>query len=494
MTRAAAFSFAFMAAFALASCSNRIEVEPPPKVETAPQFTSANSTMRVPLAISLDQLQAALQQRMPVRLWSIDERRDDCIPSQRVSPLGLDIKITPDIGCRIRGQVDRGRITLTGRGQDLLISFPVNANLRAEDIGDVLKGESADGSAIATLRARISVTQDWRLRADVDVSYQWSEEPGIEFLGQRIRFTNRADRELQGLVTKLERELEREFARIRLRPFVDNAWAKGFAVISLNREDPPAWMRITPQALGVEGYHFEGRQMLVDIALAARTETILGDRPAAPKPASLPARAANIAGDGLHMALPVLAQYSVLEPVVLRTLQKLDEKGVSAPGAGPVAADFSAVEIYATQGGRIAVGITAKVTPKQGVATNYGSAEGQVWLTGIPFNAPDSAVISIRDLAIAGDTDRNTVDLLTRLFFDENIRAGIEAALVGDFSREYASVLEDARKAVADLSAEGVTLSAEIESVQHGPVQATGAGLFLPVTANGTGSISARIN
>lgn len=483
-----------LALLALSSCENAIEVEPPVRVETAPVFTAENSTMRVPLAISLDQLQAALQDRIPRRLWSIDERRSDCIPSQNVSALGIDIGLTPDISCRILGEARRGSITLSGRGQDLVIRLPVNATLRAEDIGGVLEGETATGSAIATLRARISASEDWRLGANVDVTYQWSEEPGVEFLGQRIRFTSQADRELQGLVTNLERELEREFTRIRLRPFVDNAWARGFAVISLNRENPPAWMRLTPQALGVEGYHFEGRELLIDIALAARTETIIGERPEAPEPTPLPPLTTGLANGGLNLSIPVIAQYAQLEPVVLRELAELEAGGLAIPGVGPVSARFDSVTIYATEGGRIAVGITGSVTPQEGMAGNYGKADGEVWLTGVPFNEEGSAVISIRDLAVVGDSDRPAVDLLTRLFFDEDVRAGIEAALVGDFAIEYEGVIADARNAVSELSAEGVTLSASIDDVSHGQLQASGSGLFLPVTATGTGRIATSID
>lgn len=492
MMRAAAF--ATMSALALSSCNNRIEVEAPPRVDITPELGTENSTMRVPLAISLDQLQSALQDRVPRQLWSIDERRDDCIPAQRVRPLGLDIALTPDIPCRILGQATRGRITLVGRGRDLLIRLPVNASLRAEDIGDILEGETATGSATATLRARLSVTEDWRLRANIDLSYDWSEEPGAEFLGQRIRFTSRADRELEALVASLEENLEREFARIQLRPFVDNAWTKGFAVVSLNAENPPAWMRITPQALGVDGYRFEGRQMLVDIALAARTETVIGGRPPAPIPTPLPSRAEQISDDGLHLDIPVLAHYSHLEPVLLHALERLDEQGLSLPQVGAINAEFRAVEVYATQNGQIAVGVEATVTPSEGVVSNYGSADGQVWLIGTPHNEPDSAVITIQDLALYGDSDRNTVDLLTSLLAGEELRAGIEAALVGDFSNEYARVITAARDAVGNLSAEGVTLAATINEVHHGAIQVTGEGLFLPVAASGTARISANVN
>ena len=484
---------ALAALLALASCRNAIEVSAPPRVDTAPVIEADTSTLAAPLTVSLDQLQGALERRVPRELWAIDERRGDCVPAQRIRPLGLDIKVTPDISCRIRGEVTRGRLRLEGRGQELLIRLPVNAVLRAEDVGGVLKGETADGSADATLRARLSVSPEWRLRAKVDLGYRWNREPGIDFLGQRIELTSRADRELSGLVNRIERELETELGRIDMRPFVANAWKQGFTVVSLSKTDPPAWLRLTPQEAGVTGYRFNRRQLEIDIAVKARTETFVGPQPDAPAATPLPAMDSAIAGNGVHIAMPVLASFGELEPVVQRELRRLADGGIAIPGVGRVNAEFDKVEIYATEGGRIAVGVTGRATPGEGMASNYGSAGGVVWLTGRPVNDADSAVVRIEGLAISGDSDRSTVDLLTRTFIDERVRARIEAALVGDFTREYASVVDDARSALRSLSSDGVTLSATIDEVSHGEVQVTGQGLLLPVTASGKGRLSASV-
>ena len=225
-------------------------------------------------------------------------------------PLGIDLELTPDVPCTVIGEVTRGRVRLSGRGERLTIGFPTSATIRAEDIGDILAGETATGSADVALNARLRVTPQWRMAADLDLNYRWSRQPGIEFLGQRIEFTRQADGALASVVA------------------------------------------------------------------------------------------------------------------------------------------------------------------------------------GLPYNAENSAVLAIRDLALAGDTDRATVDLLLALFADEQVRATIESALVGDFSAHYARIVEDAREAVADIEGEGLALSITIDEVRHGRVQATGAGLFLPVAVRGQGRLA----
>lgn len=485
---------AALGAVLLAACTNEVEVEPPSRVETAPDLGNVSSTMQVPLVVSLDEVQRALERETPRQLWSMNERRANCIPSQTVRPLGIDIEVTPDIACTIIGEASRGRMRLTGNGNRLTIRFSVEASVRAEDIGDVLAGETATGSADVILNARLSLTPQWQLRADLDLDYAWSNEPGIDFLGQRIQFTRQADEALAGVVRDIERQLEREFARIDLRPMAERAWRQGFAVVSLNAENPPAWLRITPQQLGIEGYRVNGRQLTIDIALQARTETMVGERPGDPEAVALPAMAGDIGGTGVHVAVPVLADYAQLEPVVLRELTELAERGITLPQIGPVDAEFADVTIYATEGRRLALGFTARVTPREGLAARYGEAEGEIWLTGMPYNAHDSAVVSIRDLAIAGDTDRPGVDLLIALFADEQVLAAIEGALVEDFSGDYERIIEDAREAVSELRSGNVTLSLSIDEVRHGRIQATGAGLFLPVEVAGSGQLRARLD
>ncbi len=476
-----------------AGCSREIETEAPPRVETAPDLTRVVSTMTVPVAVSLDQLQAALERRAPRRLWQMNERKDNCIPAQTVRPLGIDLELTPDVPCTIIGEVTRGRLRLSGNGERLTIGFTTNATLRAEDIGDILAGETATGSADVALNAHLRVTPEWRMAADLDLDYRWSREPGIEFLGQRIAFTRRADNALVGVVADLEEELEGEVAQLPLRPLVEKAWQSGFTVVSLNRENPPAWLRITPQQLGIAGYRVEGRQLLVDIALVARMETRVGARPDNPEPVPLPPPAPDLDSKGLSVEVPVMVDYDQLEGVVMRALADFAQDGVALPGVGTVDAQFHAVEIYATEGRRIALGINATVIPRQGLSARYGSAEGQAWLTGLPYNAENSPVLAVRDLAVAGDTDRPTVDLLLALFADEQVRATIEGALVGDFSEHYARIIEDAREAVARIEGDGLALSITIDEVRHGRVQATGPGLFLPVAIRGEGHLAVQL-
>jgi hypothetical protein len=479
-----------MPLLALCTCTAKPERPAPPRVTDTPHFPAQNSSLVVPVELSLDTIEQALEQGAPHRLWTIDQPGKTCLPGQRVKLFGERLKVTPDIKCRIVGQVTRGRIRVSGTGQRLSVSMPVKATVSARDVGGLLKGETATGAATVRADVRLAIDRNWNPTAKIDISYDWAEPPGIDFLGQRVRFVQRADRELARVLAGLERDVQRRIAAARIRPVLTEAWKTGFAVIELNRERPPAWMRVTPTGAGFLGYRVDGRLLKLTVAAEALTETFVGEKPAPPSPVPLPPQMGPVRDKGMRFFIPVLADCAELEPVVLRALRKLAAKGIRLEGVGHVDADFQKVTIYPTTGNRLAVGIDAVVEPVgDNFGTRFGKAHGRVWLTGAPVHEPDSQVIHVRNLEIFGGADRIATDLLIQLISNENVRAEIAGGLTEDFSRDFEKVVSAARRAIASRQEGDFHLSARIDQIHHDRIEVTGAGLFLPVIATGKAEI-----
>lgn len=490
----------------LTACEKDIGNPAPPRIETALDLPKPASTIIVPLSVDIGIIEARLNQTTPKKLWAINQYEPKCVPAQRLTVCAVHVrkckgdacknvpckvglkraKVTPDVACRIVGQVTRGRIGISGRGDALYLSMPVNAAISARDVGGVIKKETATGSAIVRATVKMDIDRNWSPVAKVDIDYDWREPPGIDFLGQRIGFASKADAKLAGVIKGLERDLSREISRVHTRALVEGAWNQGFTSILLNREKPPAWMRITPQQLGFNGYRVNGRQLEMTLAARTITETFIGDRPTDPGKTALPPPA-KISGErGLNFYIPVVADYAQLEPVIQRALVKLARKGISLEGIGPVNVKFGKVTVYATDGGKLAVGIQANADV---INSPLAGTNGVIWLSGTPYNQPDSQIVKVRDLRIAGRTDREAVNLLFALFMDEAVLREISTALTQDFKKDYDKVVTAATKALA-LRREGdFTLSAEITGVDHGTVVPTGQGLFLPVHVTGKANI-----
>ena len=472
----------------VAGCKHTPPVPAPPRVENAAQLPPESSTIVVPVAAPLSELEAAIERELPRRLWSIDQHVDACVPAQRVN-LGIArVKLVPTLGCQVVGQVTRGRVRLSGRGDRLLVTLPIHAVIAARKVGGVVS-KTATGDAIVHATARLSIVGNWQPAARVTIDYDWTTPPGIDLLGRRIEFAAKADQRLQPIVARLERTLPRQLAQLRLRDRLDGVWRQAFTVISLNRENPPAWMRVTPRRLGFGGYRVNGRALELTLAAEALTETFVGPRPADPAPTPLPPPGPVPAARGLRFFVPVLADYHQLEPVVQRTLMKRAARGFALSGVGPVEAQFGAITVYATANGRLAVGVDAQATSREHPSLN---TRGKIWLTALPVNAPGSQLVEARDVQLVADTDNTTVNLLLRLFADGSLRDTIAQGLRHDFAPDYNRVLGKARAAIGRRQEGAFLLSADVTRVETGTIAVTGAGLFLPVRASGAASIAYR--
>ena len=196
-------------------------------------------------------------------------------------------------------------------------------------------------------------------------------------------------------------------------------------------------------------------------------------------------------GTGLSFFMPVFAQYAELEPPLLKALRKLAKKGIHIEGVGSVNARFDKVIVYATDNGRLAVGIDAEVEPiGQRTGISFGKTKGRVWLTGLPHTEANSRLVTVTDLRIHGNTDRLSSNLLLQLMSTDAVREQIGGSLTEDFNKDYDKVLGKAARAIADKQVGRFRLSATIDQVHHEAIQVTGAGLFTPAVVTGRGQIT----
>lgn len=478
-----------IAAATLAGCSERKPPAAPPRADDPVPVPRENSRITVPVDADQKVLGAAVEQAVPRLLWTIDRKEEKCIAPQKVKLLGRRIDVTPAIGCTIVGTVTRGAIRLRGEGRDIVADIPIHARISARDVAGVLKGETATGTAMAHARIRLDLTPDWRPTGAVRLHYDWTTPPGIDFLGQRITFTDRADEKLRPVVRRLEADLPRILARADLKQQVEPLWRRSFTVLELNRENPSVWMRVSPRRLIYGGYRMEGGRLRLSLGLEALTETFVGPRPQANDPVPLPPLAKAETDGHFRFFIPVIADYRTLEPVILRALVKRARRPFDLPGLGAVDARFDKVVAYGTQGGRIAVGLTMAARPAGGAAAE---TRGIIWITARPMNRPGSAQVQFADLAVSGDTDGIGGDLLLRLGNSPILSGLIADALAQNFARDLDELLVKIRRAIERKQEGDFTIDTRIDTVETGAIQAFGQGLYLPVRATGNAHIVYR--
>ncbi len=465
-------------------------VQPPPRVTDPIEAPRHVSAIAVPLDVNTSVLSQALERAIPRTLWSIDKHLDECVPPARVRLFKKSLKVTPALGCTVTGTVTRAPIRLRGQGEDIIADIPIRATIAARDVGGVLKGETATGSAMVHARVRLTLHEDWRATAKVQLAYDWTDPPGIDLLGKRITFTDKADERLRPIVAELERTLPTEIARLNIRAKVADAWRQSFTSLELNKDNPPVWMRITPQRLSYGGYSLSGGKLRLKLGMAALTETFVGPRPQDPAPIPLPPLTRAASGAQLRFFVPVIADYAQLEPVILKALTKRSQRPFDLPGIGPVVARFEKVVGYGTSGGRIAVGLTLRARPE-------GSREethGIVWITAKPVNAPNSQRVAFAGLAVNGNTDGVGGDILVQLVRNPAVATVVAQSLTQNFERDFQKLLGKVERAIVEKRTGDFVIRADIGDVRTGVLQAGGQGLYLPVWADGSARVEYRPN
>jgi hypothetical protein len=460
--------------------------EAPPRVETPAEIPRFQSRVSLPVTVPMATLQAALNAEVPNRLLTIDREEEVCVPPASVKVGERRLRVTPAIRCRIVGHVDRGPIRLTGRGETIRMTMPVSAVVAAKDIGRIIRSETATAAADVRADIRLSLDRNWQPVARISIDYDWTEEPGIDLLGQRIRFANRADPELAKLIADVERRLPARLRTLGLDQQVASLWQKGFTSIDVNHANPEVWIRLTPQRLGVGAIQAEGRNLVLPIMLNAETETFVGPRPPDPTPTPLPPMIPIDGRDrALRFAAPVIADFAELEPIVARELAQLAAEPIEVPVAGPTEVSFGKPTIYTTTGGRLAIGLPLDVKP----ARQFLAARGTIWLTGQPTNLPNSRKIVVNDLQIAGDVEGMAGQILLRVAQAPAVLAAVERGLSHDFEGDFQKLMAIIEGVLRALPIGDFVASARVTGVNNGVVQPVGQGLFLPVEAFGDATL-----
>jgi hypothetical protein len=476
----------FLSAVTLSACSKSGDKAPERSTEQAPAPTQ-KSLISVPIVASTASLQQALDRALPRTLWTINRKEDKCVEPQEVKVFGKAVKVTPAISCTIIGDVTRGAIRLRGEGDEIVADVPITARISARDVGGVLKGETATGSAMVHARIRFDMNENWGAQGTARLSYGWTTPPGIDFLGKRITFADEADAKLAPILKDVEREVAQEIAKLDIKTQAAAIWRQSFTSLELNRENPPVWLRLTPQRIIYGGYTIDGAQSRLNFAMEAITGAYISARPEDPEVTPLPNLVKAAIAPQLDVNIPVLAQYQHLSPVILRALIKRSARPINIPGVGAVNAKFEKLISYGAPDGKIAVGITLKATPQGGDTTS-----GQIWVTATPVNQVGSPEVRFDNLSVTGRTDGVGGDLLIRLGNSPGFAQLIADALTQNFTKDLNDLQQKIRSAV-DLRREGdFVIRADVKQFEIGQIRAYGNGVYLPVRMVGDANVSFR--
>lgn len=447
----------------------------PTKIISKVDMEEQTSTILIPVGGSLQIFEDILNSDVPWRIADINEPQKICVKTKS--------KLLPDISCRLSGKVDRGRIKLSGSGQTLKMSIPISATIQAHNIGGIIKRETANGSMMVVLRARLGLRKDWRPTAKIDADYGWGTKMGIDVLGQRIDLSSRVDPEIRKVIAQIERRLPQLIRNLNARKKAQAIWAEGFTSARA-KSDPEIWVRFTPQQIGFAGYTIRNRRLVVNLAARAQTETIFGSKPKDPEVTPLPNLMPSLPSKGIRVQVPVHIPYSVFQKPIRRALLLGEFQTVEMDDGAKVQARFNDVEIFGTDRGKIAIGID--LTIKEPIPW-LGDVEGKIWIVARPRLDLRKKIIGISNLSVISRTDSRLFNALVGTVSKDEIDKELISKISYNFSKDYDAGLRKADDWLQAEPLEGFVFRGNLISADMQRLHIMPDGLIVQARAAGDG-------
>lgn len=415
-------------------------------------------TIVAPIALDVHGALAALEEAVPTRFGSINDRKK--IGGKGRKSFAFEVRREP--------------FTVTFAGDTLLLSAVIHYKGRGwydPPIGPDLNGEcgTSDRPPRARLAVRLipSLTPDWQLkvatRAVRVTPLSRTERDQCEVTFLKINVTDRVLEAAEGALRRVLPRLSRRLAQVDLRSPLERIWVDLQQPI---RVTDSLWLVLQPTDIHLGLMSGNKQTVGADVGITAAPRILSGERPVVAS-IPLPRLGPITEGSGFSVLVEGNFDFGVMSGVLT---SKLRGKSVRAAGG---TLEVRKVTVIGVGQGRLAIGVDFG-----------GTAQGRLWLTGSPRYEPATGLITVPDL----DFDAASAGMLVQGV------AWLKGDAIREFLRSQAQVpagelmtrLE--HLAVKEMNRElrpGVRLGAEIASSEPAGILVRQDGLVIRARALG---------
>jgi hypothetical protein len=164
-----------------------LATEKPPVIPDAPSALTTPSRVSATIEFGLPSIASAVERGVPKRLATIDERIG-CV-NKRVFVFRIRAN------CDVDGFVDRGAMSLYGRGDHIVGSIPIFGTIEGQGANRFTSRihGNAEGRAMVEVESRPKLTRDWSIDLNFSDSFHWTEPPVLQVLGRDVSLTKYAE-------------------------------------------------------------------------------------------------------------------------------------------------------------------------------------------------------------------------------------------------------------------------------------------------------------
>jgi hypothetical protein len=353
--------------------------EKPPVMPDQPLALTTPSRVSATIEFGLPSIASAVERDVPRRLATIDERIG-CV-NKRVFVFRIKAN------CDVDGFVDRGAMSLYGRGDHIVGSVPIFGTIEGQGANRFTSRihGNAEGRAMVEVESRPKLTKDWSVDLNFSDSFHWSEPPVLHVLGRDISLTKYAEPSIRIQLGRIRAHAQEAARRLDLHDKAAKAWEQAFQPVQIS-QDPQVWLQIVPASAAFAGVYANARDLSGSLELTGTVQTLVGQAPATVTPTPLPPLGNDVSQPGtFDILLPVRVNYDALRDKIMQV--------VAASKAGPIVKEM---QIYPSSG-KLVIGVrVAKPGDSDPAAGEW------VYLSGA-LNV-DAGQQSIRISNLAGDS------------------------------------------------------------------------------------------
>jgi hypothetical protein len=453
-------SLVLVSLLAIAGCDRKLDIEAPPPRLTADTDTLPSlptSTLDIPLTYDLSPVVRALENAVPKRFGSIEERHS--------------VNGQPRMHVAFEATRDPFQVSLTGQTAHLtaVIHYAGKGWYKAPVVPEV-SGSCGIGGERPRLRIEVTsplaITPDWRLKGKTRIG---QIEPASQANRDKCRVTvfniNVTDRVVdatRGILEGRRSMVDRKIASLDIRKRFEEWWHLLQRPIPLTDS---VWLQINPSAVRMGTTVGVKRTLVTALGFSASPRVVTGSQPPTvetPLPQLYPAAV----GDGLHILLEGVLDYSLASDLLKK---QLAGKIIEGKGQTLVVKD---VRLFGIGGGKLALEVDFR-----------GTVSGRIYFIGTPRYNPNTKELFVPDL----DYDAGSANLLVSGFEwlkHDDVRdyfRGHAQWPVGDIVAKGGEQL--AKGLNRDL-APGVRLTADVKGVQALSVHAQRSAIRLRARAD----------
>jgi hypothetical protein len=311
----------------------------PPVIADTPSSLTTASRVSATIEFGLPAIAAAIERDIPRRLATIDERIG-CV-NKRV----LVFRIRAN--CDVDGFVDRGAMSLYGRGDHVSGSIPIFGTIEGQGANRFtsrIHGD-AEGRATVEVEGRPKLSKDWSIDLNFSDSFHWTEPPVLHVLGRDISLTKYAEPSIRKQLGRIRQHAQEAARRLDLHDKAAKAWEQAFQPVQIS-QDPPVWLQVTPASAAFAGVHANAKNLSGSLELTGTAQTLVGQAPSAVTPTPLPALGSEISEPGtFDILLPLRVNYDALRDKIMQV--------VAASKAAPIVKEM---QIYPSSG-KLVIGV-----------------------------------------------------------------------------------------------------------------------------------------